>query len=85
MTPYNALVTELLLAADKADGRAAQLREKHDAGLEIPFGTLEDNRAELIGDLLEAIDRVQPGLGTRLLNAMHPLTSDEDATSGVPA
>lgn len=79
MTPHTQLVAELLLVADKADMKAAHLRATRDAGGNVPYGVTEDHRTEMLGDLLDAIDRGHPGLGTRLQTAMHPLTTDEEA------
>ena len=39
----------------------------------------EDHRTETVGDLMEALDRVDPGLGQRLLVAMYPRASVPDA------
>lgn len=77
MNPHTQLVAELLLVADKAETKAQDIRYVRDLGGNVPYGTCEDHRTEIWGDVLEAIDRSHPGLGTRLQNAMHPLTLDE--------
>lgn len=33
---------------------------------------LEDHRTAVLGELLDAFDRAEPGLGTRLMLAMYP-------------
>ena len=75
MTPHNQLVAELLLVAEGAEVKAQRVRSAPGAPA---FGVVEDHRAEVLGDLLDAIDRVQPGLGTRLHLAMNPLTTEEE-------
>lgn len=66
MTPLTLPQLELRLAVQKAETRAAGLR----AGASHP--DLEDHRTEAVADLLDAIDRIDCGLGTRMLLAMYP-------------
>jgi hypothetical protein len=65
--PLNAAVAELRLCADRAACMAQQRRPLFAAGLGI-----EDHRTQVIGELLDALDRVDPGLGDTLLHAMYP-------------
>ena len=74
MTPHNQLVAYLLLVAEAAEAKAQGIRAIPG---KPPFGTAEDHSAEVMGNLLDAIDRVQPGLGTRLHLAMNLLSSGE--------
>lgn len=73
MTPHNQLVAELLLVAEAAEAKAQGIRATPG---KLPFGAAEDHSAEVMGDLLDAIDRVQPGLGTRLHLAMNLLSTE---------
>lgn len=92
MTPVNAALAELLLAVRQAEQRgvAVLLRAAADAGPGQPlfaFGILEDHRVEVAGDLADAMDRIQPGLGGRLMQAMFPESnlaiSEEEAAEEI--
>ncbi|MGK2899982.1 MAG: hypothetical protein ACSLE9_15080 [Burkholderiaceae bacterium] len=63
MTPLSIAATELRLVVQRAEQRAARLPARADG---------EDFRTETLADLLDAIDRFDPGWGTRLMLAMYP-------------
>ncbi len=65
MPPLEHLV-ELRVAVKRAERRQAESAAGH-----ITVSP-EDLRTQAIGELLDAIDRIDPGLGTRLLLAMYP-------------
>lgn len=71
MTPHTALVSELYMAATRAESEAAVLRAAH-RGRQPPFGVVEDHRSKVLGDMLDAIESALPGLGQRFLQALHP-------------
>lgn len=66
MTPLTEAMTELRLVV----ARAEQNRAANDAS----FATFEDKRIKTMADLFDALDRVETGLGTRLMLAMYPAT-----------
>lgn len=80
MNPNSQLATELLLVVEAAEHKAAQLRVRADAH-HVPVGVLSDHRVEVLGELLDALNRVHPGLGERLQAAMYPLTPNEESPS----
>jgi hypothetical protein len=65
MPPIEHLV-ELRVAVKRAEARRERL------GAASQFGDSEDLRTETICEVVEAIDRIDPGLGTRLLMALYP-------------
>lgn len=69
MQPYTDPVLELRLVVQKAEAKAAALPEQPS------HGQFEDHRTEVIGELLEALDRIDRSLGTRLMLAMYPKSS----------
>ena len=92
MTPLTNAVAELMLAIDTAEGRgvAALLRSANEVGSGQPlfaYGVLEDHRVEVAGDLADALDRIQAGLGARFMQAMFPESilniNDEEAAEEV--
>ncbi len=50
----------------------AQQRMQLPPGTELPHGYMEDQRTAVVADLLDTLDRIEPGLGTRLQHAMYP-------------
>ncbi|MDP2008215.1 MAG: hypothetical protein Q8K45_21295 [Rubrivivax sp.] len=78
MTPHAALIAELYLVATNAEAAAVVFRAAHGAA-PVPFGRLEDHRTQVLGDLLDAIESVEPGLGKRLHDAMDPIYRGEPA------
>lgn len=76
MTPHAALISELYLVCTNAETAAAVFRAAH-AGSPVPFGRLEDHRTQVLGDLLHAIESVEPGLGQRIHAAMDPMRRGE--------
>ena len=63
MTPLSEAVTELRLVVAHAEDMAP--------GPSAGHAHLEDFRADTIGNLVEALDNVDQGLGTRLLCVMY--------------
>lgn len=64
MIPLSEAVLELRLVVAQAEDLAPGLCASH--------GHLEDFRTETYAHLMDALDRVDPGLGTRLLLALYP-------------
>lgn len=77
MTPVSTVHAELQLAVSEAEHRQAKLLAAH-AGLRAdPFTqahqhAIGDHRAAVAGDMAEALDRIEPGLGQRWMQAMFP-------------
>lgn len=67
MMPFDAAVMELRLATQKAETAASAA-----SIAQASHADMEDHRAAVLGDLLDAIDRIDHGLGSRLLRAMYP-------------
>lgn len=67
MSPFTDPVLELRLVAHKAETAASAA-----SMAQASHADMEDHRAAVLGDLLDAIDRIDPGLGSRLLRAMYP-------------
>lgn len=63
MNPFSRDVEELRLACAHAESEAHMVVDRKDA---------EDHRQAVIGSLLDAVDRIDPGLGMRFLRAMWP-------------
>lgn len=63
MTPLSHAATELRLAVERAEARADALARG---------ANLEDFRTETLSDLMDAMDRVDMGLGTRLMLVLYP-------------
>jgi hypothetical protein len=72
--PNIAALHQLVAGAEDAAAELVLLAEQEGTP---PFGTLEDHRTLILGDLFEAFDRIEAGLGTRLLKAMYPFTADD--------
>lgn len=86
MNPHSHLATEVLLVLDKAEALAATLQQRKAAGEVINPLSLEDHRTEVLGELFDAIERVHPGVATRLQAAMYPFSPvEEDAEEGTPS
>lgn len=73
---------ELRMEVQRAEAAAKRLPfpAKHDQ--------YEDHRTDIIGELLGALDRIDPGLGTRLQQALYPRSaahlSSQAASRRVP-
>lgn len=67
MSPFTDPVLELRLVAQKAEEAASAA-----SIAQASHADMEDHRAAVLGDLLDAIDRIDAGLGARLLRAMYP-------------
>lgn len=78
MNPHTSLVAELYLMVVKAEAKAEVLRARHTAGEAFEQGVLDDHRTEVLGELLDAIERSEPELGRRIQAAMYPTSPDED-------
>lgn len=86
MSPFSLALTELHLAVRKAERRAAMAApaDRKLAAFMDP-DVLHDLQVEVAGDLADALDRIEPGLGTRWMQAMHPAVEFSALGSGVPA
>lgn len=73
MTPLSTTLAELRLAVAQAERRAAKIAppDKRLAAFIDP-DVLHDHQVAVAGDIADAIDRIDPGLGTRWMQAMHP-------------
>lgn len=67
MSPFTDAVTELRLVAHKAEAAVAAVLQGRATHMD-----LEDHRTAVLGELLDAVDHIEPGLGDRLLKAMYP-------------
>lgn len=63
------MLTELRLLVQRAE-QSLRLYALADASHE----DMEDHRTGVLADLLDVLDGVEPGLGTRLMHAMYPRT-----------
>lgn len=74
--PVSEVVDTFMSAIHSAETRAIDLQVRFPAlrqpGTVVPFGTFDDHRAAVAGDLAEALDRIAPGLGMRFMQALHP-------------
>ena len=76
MTPLNEAIVELQLVADQSYARGMALLLQHEEGALRPHA-MDDHQTQVVGELLDAIDRIKPGLGTTLMQAMYPLVAPE--------
>ena len=67
MTPFSPAHTELALLVAKLEDQARQL-EHEQAG----WMRWSDHRTNAVGQLWETFDRIEPGLGLRLVHALYP-------------
>lgn len=67
--PLTPTVVELRLVAQQAAASLAAL------GPAPTASDLEDHRTAVMGELLDALDRVDCGLGTRLMLVLYPNTN----------
>ena len=72
MSPLPEAVTELRLVVDRAANGIATLRRGQ---------SVEDFRTETIADLLDAMDRIDPYLGTKLMLVIYPHADAQRANS----
>lgn len=72
MNPRNHAQEELATCALRCLQRGTGLLAARMAGMPISAGDLEDHRTEVIGELLDALNRAQPGLGDTFQAAMYP-------------
>lgn len=80
MMPLNLATQELRLAVDRAHSRGtALLLVAAENGQRQPHLALEDHRTQVVGDLCETLDLIDPGLGKKLLHALYPFTAEEGA------
>lgn len=69
MQPYTDAVLELRILVKNAEAAALPLPA------DATHGQMEDHRTAVSGELFEALDRIDRGLGTRLMLAMYPKAS----------
>lgn len=72
MNPRTHATEELAACALRCLQRSTGLLAGHMAGVPISASDLKDHRTEVIGELLDALNRAQPGLGDTFLAAMYP-------------
>ncbi|HRD84478.1 MAG TPA: hypothetical protein PLF63_04830 [Rubrivivax sp.] len=77
MTPLTTQHAEVRLAVAEAERRLSQLLAEQPQLREAPFPlghqhALSDHRVAIAGDMAEALDRIEPGLGQRWMQAMFP-------------
>jgi hypothetical protein len=81
MNPHGHAITELALATATGERRAAQVRQQlATTPLESHAMQLHDHRTAVAGDLADALDRLEPNLGTRWMQAMYPEVQLSEAT-----
>ncbi|GAB1387835.1 hypothetical protein MASR1M6_00150 [Rubrivivax sp.] len=74
MSPLTEVQTELQIAVSRAETRASDLTARlgrRPRGMQ-DAGDLLDHRAAVTGDIADALDRVQPGLGVQWFRALYP-------------
>lgn len=71
MTPLSEAVIELRLVVSRAEASAPPASASHDQFV--------DFRTATVADLMDAMDRFDTGLGTRLLLAMYPHANSQGA------
>ena len=76
MTPFSHAQTEMLLAVQRAEGRAAVYlaatpKDAAGNGIHNPL-SLHDHRVAVAGDVADALDFLQQGLGERFMAALYP-------------
>lgn len=76
MTPVHPNVTELQLVVIQAEARASEARQQVMGATEsrnpqAARNALDDLHAAIHGDLCDALDRIETGLGMRLFTALH--------------
>jgi hypothetical protein len=73
MSPLTTAHAELQIAVARAMARADTVRGRLSA---LPPSThpaeLHDHRTAVAGDMADALDRIEPGLGTRWMQAAYP-------------
>lgn len=75
MNPLNHAQTELRLAVERAEQRAVAWVDspnEHECCRVQYDGRLVDHRTEVAGDMADALDKVDPGLGARFMQALYP-------------
>lgn len=77
MSPLTFATTELRLVLHHAGTRSLQMLISHAEGRPASHSALEDHRTQTVGELLDAIDRIDPGLGAALMKVMYPYTGTE--------
>ena len=73
MTPIHQAIAELRLVVGQAERRAIGARAEvlGSQGPDAARHALEDLHAAIHGDLCDALDRIDSGLGTKLFTALH--------------
>jgi len=69
MAPLSATQTELSICVAHIVKRSDALSAR---ALQPGHSEWEDHRTEAMADLTEAVDRIEPGLGSRLFMALYP-------------
>lgn len=73
MSPLTTAHAELQIATSRAISRAAEVRGRLSALQPSAHPSeLHDHRTAVAGDMADALDRIEPGLGTRWMQAMYP-------------
>lgn len=77
MTPVTTVQAELQIAVTEAEHRAQLLLAAHATLRAEPFKqahqhAISDHRTAAAGDMAKALDRIEPGLGQRWMQAMFP-------------
>jgi hypothetical protein len=76
---------ELASCAMRAIQRSTGLLAARFAGLPPTPAEMEDHRTWVMGELLDTLDRIQPGIGDTLMAAMYPFATDvADSTRAAP-
>lgn len=77
MSPITTAHADILLAVTEAEARAATLLADHPGLREPPYPftlaqqhAISDHRTAAAGDMAAALDRIQPGLGQRWMQAL---------------
>ncbi len=71
----NAVRARMALALHRAESAARDFVLRDVSGDPAPPEALRDHRAEMLGELLEVLDILSPGVSKRVLDAMYPLSA----------
>lgn len=82
MNPHTHAATELRVALHFCESRAARARELISSGMDAD-AVLRDHVAEITGHIADALDRIEDGLGSKLVEVMLPDVPAADAMRAV--
>lgn len=86
MTSLDAQRTELHLAVEAAERKAHVMRRRIASQVPpVDADDKHDHHVDVIGDMADALDRIEPGLGTRWVQAVYAELDYSWLQQGEPA